>query len=319
MEPLIQIKQHVDSTRDLRAEVLTLAIRAQDAARSPLRLVILNSRMSATRLRSEWEACIGVLDGDVRAKLRLSAVAAGGERVVFPEGDAGPVGFTSPSVARVKRVDRSMEVLKILLYRWLFRLGSLPVQDLQQRTGLTYPTVAKQLLTLGASVARSSNRSVALQSFPQTPWSELLVMAPRLRQTMMYTDTSGRPPDIAYLSRRLAGLRAESVVVGGVLGARHHHPGIDMVGVPRLDLCVHAPDGRMNTEFIPALDPALALTPHPHEAHVVVHAIHRSSFSPVGTPDAGGWADPVEVLMDLHDLRLFEQADALIHHLREGA
>ena len=106
------------------------------------------------------------------------------------------------------------------------------------------------------------------------------------------------------------------LAIGGVLGARHYDPKLDLVGIPRLDLSQHSPRRRLDLGFIRSLDPALKLVEDPLEpATVVVHAVRHahSLFS----PREGGlqWADPIECLLDLHEARLEQQATELLDAL----
>jgi hypothetical protein len=49
-----------------------------------------------------------------------------------------------------------------------------------------------------------------------------------------------RPRSPEVLLQRLSELNRSDIAVGGVLGARHYFPGLDLVGTPRLDLVVHS-------------------------------------------------------------------------------
>ena len=56
---------------------------------------------------------------------------------------------------------------------------------------------------------------------------------------------------------RLQELQRSDIGVGGILGARHYWPGIDLFGTPRLDLIVHLPKKNDVANVIRQLDPAL--------------------------------------------------------------
>ena len=64
------------------------------------------------------------------------------------------------------------------------------------------------------------------------------------------------------------------------------------------------------------LDPALVPAPSGTPPVLVLHTIPRaqSLFTQDGLP----WADPVEVLLDLHELRLLAQAEEMIRFLRSS-
>lgn len=320
---LVHLKAEIGSARDFRAEILQLAVRARSPEIPRATLFLMGARLTRARLESEWAEALTAIDPAIGGRLELVVLLHGEAPLLIPENEhtRGVARNASAVAARTaSRIDRSSEVLKVLLQRWLLNLDPIPVHELQAQTGLTYPTVSKYLAALGDVVVRESNRSVSLKSFPRQAWSELLALAPRIRQTTMFTDTSGRPPDLKHIATRLGRLHPEGVAVAGVLGARHRYPGFDLTGLPRIDLSIHAPDGPMNLAFIERLDPALGRTAKSHEAHVVAHVVPRASFLAEEDPQTGAagmrWADPVEILLDLHELRLLPQADAFIRHLR---
>jgi len=111
-----------------------------------------------------------------------------------------------------------------------------------------------------------------------------------------------------------------SVGIAGSSGARHWFPDLDLRGDPRLDLSIHSPAGSLDLDFIQKLDPALVRVSEPSEpASLVLHSIRRvdSLFTP--SKEKGlFWADPVECLLDLYDLRFSEQAESMIASLTPG-
>jgi hypothetical protein len=150
---------------------------------------------------------------------------------------------------------------------------------------------------------RASNRKVELRDFPKEEWARLITVSDRVRSTVRFADASGKPrPPEAHL-RRLEKLKVPNLGVGGVLGVRHYHPDLDLVGTPNLAVSLHAPGGDVNLDFVEKLDPALKRVRSPFSpAHLVVHVLRGQSdfFQP---RKAGlAWADPVECLLDLHGI-----------------
>jgi hypothetical protein len=285
-------------------------------------------QISLERTQSEWSRLTTILRPEIRERMQL-VVASSGSTFVLPSNPRGrdiaaalqrAAKRLEPSHAEndaARRGDRSYEVLKLLLGRWLRRQGPISIGELEAQSGLSYPTVAKQLRALGSAVARSSNRSAELHELPATAWAELTALAPRIRQTKALVDRSGRPPDLDRLVARLQRQRPAHVALGGVHAARHWQPDFDLDGAPRIDLEVHAPDGWADLQFVTKLDPAIgpsALNVAPILAvHVVTRA--QSLFANEGARGVP-WADPVEVLLDLHQLGLHPQADDFVKFWR---
>jgi hypothetical protein len=108
------------------------------------------------------------------------------------------------------------------------------------------------------------------------------------------------------------------VAVGGVVAARSYDPHFDLNGVPRLDLVVvRSQSIDWLKEVNPALQPAAATVSSP------VLVIHPVEHFWVGLPPrlAGELpiADPVEVLLDLYELRLTDQAEHFVTAVRARA
>lgn len=279
---------------------------------------------SPRRVRETWDALASVLAPDVASRLQLVMVSPA-EQLVIPEGPPGTqiadaIRGASTVVAEgtsTARPDRSYEVMKILFMRWLRRDPPISMGELMSVSGLSHPTVATRVRELGSAVERTSNRGVALRALPAAAWNELLALSPRVRRTVGYEDRSGRAPDPRALIERLKRLRPPHVALGGVIAARHWQPSFDLDGVPRIDLELHTPTGGASLGFLHRLDPALGPVRDDAAPSLVVHQVTRAS-SFFETDPAGGLplADPVEVLLDLHQLRLHAQADELVRFLR---
>jgi hypothetical protein len=114
---------------------------------------------------------------------------------------------------------------------------------------------------------------------------------------------------VESLLRRLRQLQTQEVAIGGVLGAKHYQPSLDIIGNPRLDLSIYNGRKIADLSFVEKLDPGLEKATHRDESpSLVIHAIRRgeSLFQP--GDDGLSWADPVECLLDLHENRLESQA-----------
>jgi hypothetical protein len=315
---IVEVAERLIGVRDLHAKLVQLTLLASPR-RAEAVLVLLAPRLSSTRVHDELDALRAVLSPDVGA--RLAVVRIDGEVVDrFPDSPltrAVATHFGSCAAPLHEgRADRSGEVLKVLAHRWLIGGGQLTTRHLQDLTGLSYPTVAEDLRELGDAITRSSNRSVSLRTLPQDAWTEM--RARRTRHAAWFADASGRLPDLDHLIQRLRRLRPVGVAVAGILSAKRRYADLDLVGLPRLDLSVHAPAGVPDFAFLRRLDPALVRVASPHDAMLAVHVVPRADALFEPDEDGSSWADPVETLLDLQELRLNAQADAFVQHLRSS-
>jgi hypothetical protein len=186
---------------------------------------------------------------------------------------------------------------------------------LSEQTGFTYPTISAALERLEPHLRRHSDRRVELESFPRDAWLKLIAQSEKVRSTHAYADRSGRPRSQETLLNRLREQECNDVAIGGVLGARHYVPGLDLVGTPRLDLVLCS--NRMDNadDLVRRLDPALKPAERGEPARIVVHTLYRpvSFFDKDGKGDS--YADEVECLLDLHDARLEQQAIEFLEKL----
>ena len=318
---ILEVKRTGGGLRDVHAAALQVAMYASTLGAERGIVLLCGSRVSAAGLRDEWQKLLKVFAPDVASRLGLVAILD--EEVVI-EPDEPLLRDIADVAARVGgktvptlRGYRSFEVMRVLLSRWLLHRGRIAVGELQRQTGLSHPSVSKALAALGpAVVERRRDRSVALRAFPSEAWAQLVALAPKVRQTAAFVDESGRGGDPQRLLDRLRRAPPSGVAVAGVVAARHWHSGLDLEGLPRLDLSVHAADGGMDTAFVARLDPALVPAPPGTPPLLVLHAVPRAESLFVAVEAAPPWADPVEALLDLYELRLIQQADDLVRALR---
>lgn len=323
MESQVRTLEGTRAARILRAELMAMA---GAAARDPSRtrtLRLVHPGLSETRLQQEWSAAAEALRPEVLALLSVQAVFPDGHSRVF-----GGTGRTVPHVGmaddaprtggvRLPSRDLSFVVEKLLVWAWLTRSGPLTRKWLEGTAGCSYPTVASVVRRLGSAVHRHPDRRIELRYLPHEEWSRLLAFSGEARSVMRFADRSGRPSTAAAMLRRLATLPLAGVAVGGVAGARHYHPDLDLVGLPRLDLSVHCPGRSADVGFVEQLDSALKELNDPGEpAQLVLHFVRHKE--PLFTPSSNAlpWADPIECLLDLHEARLEAQALEFLEALK---
>jgi hypothetical protein len=325
---LIELKMGISSVRNLRASLMQLAFHLVESPQDEKRsLLLVDPKITEGTLQKEWESICQTLNSKIFDRMYL-IVFKNGKFFSFPN-NLDPVFYSEleqkiliemKHVGKNRRVFRGSSyfvIVKILIHQWLLNKGPMTVKWLAESTGYSYPTVASILKNLGSVIERQSDRRIGLNQFPTEAFSRLIVNSEIDRSAVCYTDYSKQPFSTEFYIRRLEKLNLPDLAIGGVLGARHYYPELDLVGTPRLDLSRHSSGESSDLEFINKLDPALKPVDDPYQpADVVVHFVrHKKSFF---EPREGGlfWADPVECLLDLHELHLEAQATEFLNVLQ---
>ena len=314
---MIDVKMRLHAVRGIRDSLLQLAYVLAEQPDKRAFLLLINPRVTESRLRDEWEKIRMTFRPDIVRRLSI-VVSEGDHFIGIPEGPAPEYidflkqankGELVHAGTRLPAPDYSAEIIKILVYRWLMKRGSMTSIWLSETTGCNYRTVSKALKSLGRAILWHSDRSVELRYFPKDAWVRMLAMLDKSRATIRYADRSGQPRSIESLLRRLNKLNMPEIAVGGVLAARHYYPKLDLAGTPRLDLSFHCPGKYADLDFIENLDPALKQENDPEvSANLALHFIRRKKpFFEKGS-EGVGWTDPVECLLDLQEMRLEPQA-----------
>lgn len=322
---LIEVKFGVDALRTLRTSLMQVAYPVGEDPNVRGYVVLADSLITMERLRDEWGRAATVLRDDVLRRLTICLQEDGRITGIPNDPDAEmqkiltDVIEAERSKISTARTDYAFVILKLLLLRWFTSGEPVTSEWLARTAGCSYPAVSRALRPLGSLLERRSDRRVVLRWFPKEEFARLLAVAGRARSTVRFADQSGQPRSPESHLRRLEKLNPPDLAVGGVLGAKHHYPDLDLVGTPRLDLSLHSPGKRLNLDFIEKLDPALKRVEDPlAPAHLVVHAVRHAD--PQFTPCDGGlaWADPVECLFDLHEARLEMQAAQFLEALQRN-
>jgi hypothetical protein len=321
----VRVETGTRAVRTLRAALLELAYAlARDQEERRAMLFLVDPKISSGRIDREWEQMIGVLEKRIADRLSLVTYEKAGYhgRPTAPGAAlqhrlSGLIRDETRSANRYRPPkDNYHELVKIMLLQWFLDRGPMTRDWLGRTAGCSYPTVAATLKSLGGVITRNPDRRIELARFPQESWDRIAATSEEARGTLRFADRSGQPRSIESLRKRLVQLGEDRIGVGGVLGARHYHPDLDLLGSPRLDLTVHQPGRALDLSFVEGLDPALHLTTdHSEPAQLIIHVLRRTESFFEQDPEGTRWADPVECLLDLHEARLERQTRAFKEHL----
>lgn len=326
----LTVQLRPQAARDLQATYLRLAQKLSKDRKLTRGIVATwLPKPSNKRVFREWKAAWELFKPEIARRMELVVVrpeeclTSKDDRELTRIGEALRAHLSRrerPQVpSRPPLSEKFFEVFKVLLDQWILGRGPIAVGELMRRVGCSYPTAADAIRRLEGSqeIARRSRRSVQLTGFPKKTWTEVLALSESLRKTQYYADPTGRTPAPLDLYRRLKGVPYKHIGVGGVQAARHWDPHFDLHGLPRLDITSHMASGIGDLGFLEKLDPALkAVSPGAPRVVLAVHPLFRAEpcfeKNPKGKID---WADPVETLLDLHELRLVDQAEELTKRL----
>jgi hypothetical protein len=313
-EVLIETKD----ARRLRAALMDMArIASAENVRRGV-LILENPRITDPRLQEEWQGAASVMRPELFTRLSMVIRQAGKWTGIPVPPDASELAvldeilqheLARKPASASRSSEAHHEILRILIHQWLLGKGPVAINLLMEMSGTSHPTVSRALERLEHCLKRHSDRSVELRFFPRDEWMKLLAVSDEVRTTVRFTDRSGQARSSESLLRRLRELQRADIAVGGVLGAKHYQPALDLVGNSRLDLSIHSARKAVDLSFVERLDPALERTTRRDQPPtLVIHTIRRA-ISLFQTDDNSlPWADPVECLLDLHEARLESQA-----------
>ncbi len=324
---VIDVKLGAQGIRDLHGALVQLAVHLDEHPETRQAILVIRfPRMSLEVGKQAWLRAKRLLQPSLAKRIGLVLLVPAQQPWVDPPdpmllriaasmpGAPTPVSQSDGQMATSRKF---FEVWKVLLRAWLKREAPMRAQQLAKTAGCSYPTVLRciSFLTLrGELTSASTPASLELRGFPTTTFDQAVGLSAGLRRTRWFVDRSGRTPEPEVLARRLQRRQIEGVAIGGVIAARAFDPRLDLHGTPRLDLSYWSRSTGTGEPDFTALDPALHPSPVKDGAVLAVHRVTR----PQPFFEAHSLADPVEVLLDLHELRLGAQASALVQHLRGG-
>jgi len=316
LKPIISPK----STRDLRAAVVDMAASLLERPDEEAVLTIKDLRMSRDTVQNEWDRILKTFRGDVQSRLTLTfdePSRPATEKVIFP------------ATRRLKSIrldppNFRFEVLRQLIGADIARRDPMSVAQLVKMTGASHFTVRKVLDFLTKrGVVRQSNPTNARYAVIATEMTrELLGVVHALPQMLRFQYEAGaRPrstPELVERFEKMQDLKIakgwENLALSGVSATNPYRlPTVDLLGVPRLDLCAYVgKDAKMfDASMVRMLDDGLEYVPDVRANASLVISIVQSDpeFNhPLGLNTAWRHAQGCDIYMAMLDAGLREQA-----------
>lgn len=317
--------------RDLLDALVRLARWQLHEPRKQRSLWTQSRKMSLALIRKEWEGFLEIVRPDLADHLAIVAIGVDGVHVapdsrnvtaralearsILPVIDSSALAVTSSWSAPTPKF---FAVWKVLFNAWLRNEGPLRTSVIARRSTSSKPTVRAGLRRLQGrrEIEPSQHHGVEFLAMPKATLDEIRALSESLRRPVHYQYLSEYRCDPENLLKRLLGSRPTGVYIGGIAAARHHDSAFRVNELRRVDVVVTdiAPP-----DWVRALDPALNVVSGSTVSTVLV--AHRvDSVQPLGGgAETSQWADPVETLLDLYEMRLEAEAERFLQFFRPGA
>ena len=317
MQVLVRLREK----RALRDALMDMARTA--SAGQPALLLLPEPQLTRAALQAEWDAAAAVFKPEVLARLQV-VMRSGGVLDGWPEPppaaeharlneEFSKAETDGGTLQQVRRAEAFYDVLRVLIRHWMLRSGSVAQGTLTAEAGCSYPTLAAALKKLDAVLEWETARTLHLTRFPKRDWERLVVLAHEVRGTRHFRLADAAPAARAALAGRITALHRDDIALGGVTGARHFFPSLDITAPPRVDVTVKAAGASADLNWTSELGLKEA---RPQDTAAL--AVHFITMPADGFERVNGilHADPVECLLDLHEMRLEAQAAEFLAHFQ---
>lgn len=327
----VEVKESNQGLASFHAGIMQLA-NALNADNEIKRACLLfnTGKLSLERIKAEWNSAKRLFRPSISSRLGVLAFVDDAHwfdpdeeilrRMAISYSEAVIKVGKQPQNVLVRETERYLEIVKVLLIRWLRHDGPLAQKQLAEAVGCSYPTLRATLQRLEKNgyLIMHKNRQVELAQFPYDVWQDVLAIAPKGRQNISLVDTSRTIDDPMQLHKRLKQQYPADIALGGVIAARYWDSRFNLNGIPRLDIVVHVPQWYLDLSFLHKLDPALRVADDPQTQPIlVVHPLQRAMSYFTEKPHDLPIADPVETALDLVEMGLTQQVSDLFHHFRK--
>lgn len=324
--PIVEQKAAVESIAALRNVVLRLALMLakEDPTKAGV-LLLHDPKITDKRIAADWLLVRLALNPKIAARLSVCVVrfgkliwASDNKSIALPKNIARLQIKGAPVGRRLPRWNAIDEVTKLMILQWIRNEGPRTAEWYGRMVGCSYPTVAEAASSVRHLVKRS-DRKIELNALADSNLLYLDVNAFKTRSTIRFADRSGQPRSIEGLLKRFRGQGRPDIAIGGVLAALHYNPQLNIIGNPRLDLLMHCNGQYANIDFVERLDPALQQTDDPQEPdRLVIHFLRRKESFFVIDKHGTQWADQLECIFDLSDLRLHELVSEMVAFYKQA-
>jgi len=324
------------SVRDIRGTLLTLAqIIGPLLPNHQAVCVVTGTRLTVGRLNEELMQFRQVIRPALanRVHFLIGSDDGHGHRTLTFSGsmEEVPVGFLewlqeliahNPQIVDVPPLSPRQMVVAGLAQLRLQNASPVTVKFLQEKCRASYPTVAAVLKVLANQglLENTGARGVRLRYLTSGEWMDLARDHARQRKVHLFTDPTGHSSPSRMVNRlvqlQASAKLAQTVRVGGVMGAAQHFPELDITAALRLDLCVD----RAPSRIAAILD--AGLIPKTKPGQRVAVAVHVTGFPSVDacvdSPQQGPWASELDCLADLLEMGYEREASEMAQHIESS-
>lgn len=313
---LVDIRRS-NNARDIRDTLVNLAyVLSNDRPTATALCVVPKSRLSLSRLWQELEKFRAVVIPSLASRIYIATIGSDGHLTGSPYDNNSEflrwfirLAATKTATMVPARSNRQ-SVSSMLAQLWLRGEDPQSFKALQHLCGASYPTVSTVVKELSAKgfIAHQSDRRVSLKYLTHDAWLTMFKAHSDNRKVLRFVDPTGQSRSPDSMAIRLFKLQEQdlfkNVAVGGVLGAKHYFPDLDITASPRLDISVYGE----STEFVHKIDAALEQTSNPQAKAVLIVHLVQGPERFIDRNDSGTWAPEMECLADLIELGLTREA-----------
>ena len=316
----VYVASGVRNTRDLRDLLLEVAYALGSQSDRTSLCLLPNCGFTQRRLNQEFGQFSRIVKDGLAQRLRVLSLGTTSDLLQvlareYSEQSLRDLQVHVDQVLNTKPTSSSQEaVVGMLLHRWIHQLKPIRIPELAALSGASVPTTYAAIKKLDPqSWMRDEDRGIALKTFSAEAWMQWLSACSDVTKAR-FVDRSGSPRSPKKLADLVRKLGRDDIAIGGVLGAMHYFPDLDMTAAPHLDLVVH---GNMQTDlsFVEQLDPGLERDDTAlGRSHVIVHYLNRPNAL-FETHEGVVWAGVLECLVHLWDSEFMHQVEQLINHI----